>query len=178
MILCELIPNSAAPPHPVGPRQVPERRICCLVPARAGESHVTWWAAPNLLPSPSDFPIAGGDLPSGAGESGIWEGKVLLWPESEQRVSFDQWVSSGWFFFSPFRGSTSKRPLMPLNHVDLSSFPMSLPWLPLFFNLCSLVKRRPYRKCLSLCFKDGRVSLSVPYILSFPFPTTEPSCLV
>lgn len=86
------------------------------------------------------------------------------------------------FFSSSFlkclQGSTSKRPLMPLNHVDLSSFPASLPWRPLLLNWCALVERRPRRKCLSLCVKDGRASLSVPYILSFPFPTTKPSCLV
>lgn len=56
---------------------------------------VTRWTMWNLLPSPYDFPISGRNLPFGAGQSGIGEGKVLLWPEAQQRVSFDQWVSSG-----------------------------------------------------------------------------------
>lgn len=51
----------------------------------------------NLLPSLCDFPISGRHLPFGARQSGIWEGKVLLWPKAQQCVSFDQWVSFGFW---------------------------------------------------------------------------------
>lgn len=49
----------------------------------------------NLLLSLCDFPISGRHLPFGARQSGIWEGKVLIWPKAQQCVSFDQWVSFG-----------------------------------------------------------------------------------
>lgn len=49
----------------------------------------------NLLLSLCDFPISGRHLPFGARQSGIWEGKMLLWPKAQQCVSFDQWVSFG-----------------------------------------------------------------------------------
>lgn len=49
----------------------------------------------NLWLSLCDFPISGRHLPFGARQSGIWEGKVLLWPKAQQCVSFDQWVSFG-----------------------------------------------------------------------------------
>lgn len=60
----------------------------------AGNS-MTRWRALNLLPYPSDFPISGGDFPLGAWQNGIGEGKVLVRPKAQQRVSSDQWVSSG-----------------------------------------------------------------------------------
>lgn len=49
----------------------------------------------NLLLSLCDFPISGRHLPFGARQSGIWEGKVFIWPKAQQCVSFDQWVSFG-----------------------------------------------------------------------------------
>lgn len=38
--------------------------------------------------------VAGVHLPLGARQRGFWERKVPVWPKTEQRLSFDQWVSS------------------------------------------------------------------------------------
>lgn len=50
------------------------------------------WREVNLFPFPCDFSISGRNLPFGARHSGIWEGKVLIRPEAQQCVSFNQWV--------------------------------------------------------------------------------------
>lgn len=57
---------------------------------------VTRWTMLNLLPCPYNFPISGRNIPSGARQSGIWEGEVLLRPKAQQHISFDQWVSSAY----------------------------------------------------------------------------------
>lgn len=84
----------------------------------------------NLLLSLCDFPISGRHLPFGARQSGIWEGKVLIWPKAQQRVSFDQWVSFGFW--------VQARPSIPIAYCCIAPRqPVFLIFVLLFWDAFS-----------------------------------------
>lgn len=98
----------------------------------------------NLLLSLCDFPISGSHLPFGARQSGIWEGKVLIWPKAQQCVGFDQWVSFGFW--------VQARPSTPTGSHSITasllfSLYMSYLWRLFFF--------------FAKCFLSGLLSLII-----------------
>lgn len=95
----------------------------------------------NLLLSLCDFPISGRHLPFGARQSGIWERKVLIWPKAQQRVSFDQWVSFG-FWVQAWPSIPSGYCCVP---ISLFFFYMSFYFGMLFFLYATIswMSKRP-----------------------------------
>ncbi len=170
--------NTSSPIRPsIGPTGVRGSTFAASFSLHKGIT-VTRWRELNLLPSSYDFSISGRNLPFGAGQSGIWEGKVLLWPEAQQRVSFDQWVSSG---FGHMRASAwiQSGPAIfiavsLLSHMDSSSFiSCFFIWPSLCSQFMSLANIHN-RHNLLFAFEEEvrKVRASVHSILSL-FPTVR-----
>lgn len=78
----------------IGPRGPTGNILHCLISPPLGNYCDMMKSTMNVSLLSYDFSISGIHMAFGAGQSGVWERKVLLRPKAQQCLGFDQWVSS------------------------------------------------------------------------------------